>query len=90
MVQKQKRKRDLEQEILELKQGSQGDDATSSGELTSSQRKKDFMIANPELLAKLKSMMLSLGKEKEANEKKKESESGGPKPKKSKLLLIDV
>ena len=102
----------MEQEILELKQRSSvvraespeegellpNEEPTSSN-VTSARRndqKRDVLAANPELLAKLKSMMMNLGKEKgllEIERRKRENErieNEESKKKRRKLLLIDI
>ena len=107
-----KRRQEMEQEILELKQRSSvvraespeegellpNEEPTSSN-VTSARRndqKRDVLAANPELLAKLKSMMMNLGKEKgllEIERRKRENErieNEESKKKRRKLLLIDI
>ena len=100
---KLKRKQDLEEEILELKEKKnkgrrppQADDATSSkSKHSTAHENKDVLIANPELLAKLKSVMLSLGRKRgllgdERKKREHERENEELQRKKRKLLLINV
>ncbi|XP_076800942.1 microprocessor complex subunit DGCR8-like isoform X2 [Clavelina lepadiformis] len=91
VAEKRARKKNIEQEIFELKQRrsapESNGDVTSHEEMTSATKNKDPTVANPELLSKLRQMMQQLSEKRKSKEETKE-ESGGAK--RSKLHLIDV
>uniref|UniRef100_H2YCV0 DRBM domain-containing protein n=1 Tax=Ciona savignyi TaxID=51511 RepID=H2YCV0_CIOSA len=94
VAEKRARKKNIEQEIFELKQrrnldsGHKSFNAEDGKETDSnSQDKKNALAPNPELLSKLRDMMMDL--EKKAK-KRTGDDQDQPDKKRNKLLLIDV
>ncbi|XP_078484935.1 microprocessor complex subunit DGCR8 [Ciona intestinalis] len=95
VAEKRARKKNIEQEIFELKQRRNLDSGQKSSNKDEeregdSQEKKNALAPNPELLNKLKDMMMALEQESSSKKRPGEPDTDQPSKKRNKLLLIDV